>query len=900
MLAAGKEVQDNSSQGFLLQLVLVVLVGLGVTAVGFRHFVALDEQAVHRHLEQGTDTLISIVNPPVAFPNPALDELFSTLEDIRQAVVPEFPVTPDFLQGYLWETPMPGLDTSSLEYIPRISRTDMQERGNLQARFGDTLPADFNILVDNGDTLEPAPARDDYFPLLIEAGYDDFGETIGQDRYLDNPMIQIAMDKARDSADFIPYSMFPVVGRGDQTMVSRYFYAIYDSTVVPETVEERRNSLRGFVSVASFYPTEAFAGFYPESYQGIEASYFPAPGADLAGEGNPAVEAEMARGRLVETPYNLITDNNAPWVAMTRVTPEAVASYTTNNRWWMLFLGLVATAWLASLVIHYRRQTARIQAKVQRKTLDLQRRTEKLARVNEALERSEYRYRMLAENVSDVIYSLDLDGVCTYVSPSVTQQTGFAEQDYLGRSMADFLAPQSAEKIAPLLERARQLATGYRQQQKSIGVVECDMVCRDGSTLATENRLSLVRDDTGQHTGLLCVSRDITERKQSESEKQDLEEAYHHSQKMEAIGTLAGGIAHDFNNLLTGILGHAELLKMTLPENEEAMQGLSVIEKAAMRGKDLTGQLLGFARKGRYREVAVNLNQAIEEVCALLDRTIDKKIVVRCLPGDEAPMVSGDPGQLNQLILNLAVNALDAMPDGGELSIVAGIDDVTDNGNRQLDLAPGRYAFVEVRDTGIGMSPELMLHIFEPYFTDKDDVTHTGMGLAMVYGVAKNHGGAIHVESREGEGSRFKLYLPFVHREETREERQGGQDLQEKEGSILVVDDEKLVRDMAGTMLDKLGYRVELAADGHEAVDYYRDHWQSIDLVIVDMIMPTMGGIDCVQALKAINPVVNVIITTGYSQDRLAEDMQREKIDGFLQKPFRMDDLSALVESVMH
>ena len=368
-------------------------------------------------------------------------------------------------------------------------------------------------------------------------------------------------------------------------------------------------------------------------------------------------------------------------------------------------------------------------------------------------------------------------------------------------------------------------------------------------------------------------------RRRAEQERAELEERLLHSQKMEAIGTLAGGIAHDFNNLLTGIIGQAWVLKRQLDAEDPICHGIEAIETAAMRAAELTKQLLGFARKGKMENVTVDIRQVIDEVISILRHTLDKRIIVITATEEAHPLVAGDPTQLQQVLLNLAVNARDAMPEGGMLTV--------ETKNVTWDVGrPGKFLRVSVKDTGTGISAEIRERIFEPFFTTKPRDQGTGMGLAMVYGIVENHGGWIEVDANDGGGSRFAAYLPIaadnavVEAAEVVGEPIGG------EARILVVDDEPAIRDVVEQILPPLGYRVAYACDGQEAVDYYREHGDEIELALIDLVMPVMNGASCFRALKAINPAVRVLMVSGHGVDDVGEELVGEGLLGFVSKPF--------------
>lgn len=380
-----------------------------------------------------------------------------------------------------------------------------------------------------------------------------------------------------------------------------------------------------------------------------------------------------------------------------------------------------------------------------------------------------------------------------------------------------------------------------------------------------------------------------------------LEEQYRQSQKMEAIGLLAGGIAHDFNNLLAGISGFAGLLKRKhCAENEQLAKYVDPIIDAAGKGAELTKQLLAFARKGNYQKVSLNLHQLIESVSVILERTIDKRITILKHLDAESDLVLGDPSQLENALLNLGLNARDAMPSGGELQFRTSTSRISEKiespGGYRIEA--GTYLQVEVTDTGIGMDEETRERVFEPFFTTKEKGKGTGLGLAGVYGCVKNHDGYIQVESRQGTGTCVSILLPVTESKREASISSPDEELVAGKGHILVIDDEKAVREVTKEILEDLGYRVSLANDGVEGIELYRSQWQDIDLVVVDMVMPRMAGYECHHGLRQINKSVKVLVTTGYC---LAEDTQRLAggIAGFLRKPFGAPELSQAVSDAL-
>jgi two-component system cell cycle sensor histidine kinase/response regulator CckA len=383
-----------------------------------------------------------------------------------------------------------------------------------------------------------------------------------------------------------------------------------------------------------------------------------------------------------------------------------------------------------------------------------------------------------------------------------------------------------------------------------------------------------------------------------ESEKRMKEELFQ-SQKLEALGTLAGGVAHDFNNILQGILGYASLLKMKVPETDPIYNALSVIESSAERAGELTRQLLGFARKGKYVVEPLNLNDVVGEAYKIIARTFDRSIEVKTIFEDRLWSVDGDRSQLEHVVLNLCLNARDSMPGGGELSIRTANIEFSGADAPRLSGAAGKYAAIIVSDTGSGIDEEVRNHIFEPFFTTKEKGKGTGMGLAMVYGVVKNHDGFITVESEAGKGSTFTIYLPVVEKEAGTNEPDG-KSLPRGKGTIMIVDDEDFVRAFAKETLERLGYEVIEAAGGQEAVSLYSSGDGKTDLVILDLIMPKMSGEETYRELKKKDDHVKVLISSGYvSGERTKEILKEANIVGFIQKPYNISEMAETVKKAL-
>jgi CheY-like chemotaxis protein len=360
-------------------------------------------------------------------------------------------------------------------------------------------------------------------------------------------------------------------------------------------------------------------------------------------------------------------------------------------------------------------------------------------------------------------------------------------------------------------------------------------------------------------------------------------------------------VAHDFNNQLATIMGCAELVRMSSTDAAVIDEANNIIN-AARRSSQLTGQLLAFARKGQFQSVPLDVNQLVREVAAIIERSFDRRIVIRQQLAPESVVVMGDPNQIHNALLNLALNSRDAMPDGGELSIATCIKDfdASQTAPRPQELPPGRHVQISVSDTGTGMTKDVMQHLFEPFFTTKPPGKGTGMGLAAVYGTVRNHQGAINVYSEPGHGSTFRLYLPLCAAVAQPSAQAPSPPVQQRQKHVLVVDDEPLLCQTAAGLLKALGYGAVSCRGGAEAVAYYRDHWRTVDLVILDMIMPGMSGRETYRELRRINPAVRVLLSSGFSINGEAQAILDEGVQGFLQKPYTVQDLSVIVSKVLN
>ncbi len=503
-------------------------------------------------------------------------------------------------------------------------------------------------------------------------------------------------------------------------------------------------------------------------------------------------------------------------------------------------------------------------------------------RAEEALRKNEERYRHLVENQQDLIVEADVDGRLRFVSPSYCRLFGKTEEELVGQRFMPLVHAEDRGVTLQALERLFFPPHSCYVEQRAL-------TASGWRQLAWSDKAVL--DEHGEVTSIVAVGRDITDQRA-------MEERLRHSEKMQAIGQLAGGVAHDFNNQLTGILACGELLARALERDPDLHELAGMIVTAAEHSARLTRQLLAFARKGKGRTVTVDLHGTIQDLVSLLRRSLDKRIALTLDLAARPSTTLGDPGQLHNALLNLALNARDAMPQGGELTFatrVVRLDRERIEASR-LEVVPGSYLAVEVRDTGTGMGPETLEHLFEPFFTTKEVGKGSGLGLAAVYGTAKTHRGAVEVSSQQGKGSSFVLYLPLVQPEA---DRRGAEPAPAVEARrrILVVDDERVVRDVLRRLLERAGHQVLVADGGTEGLETYRRQWHHIDLVILDVMMSDMDGREALARMREVNPDIRAVLSSGYAVEAelpLATDGVR-----LLQKPYTLDDVTRVVAEAL-
>ncbi|MFH1350135.1 MAG: PAS domain S-box protein [Pseudomonadota bacterium] len=513
------------------------------------------------------------------------------------------------------------------------------------------------------------------------------------------------------------------------------------------------------------------------------------------------------------------------------------------------------------------------------------------------LQESEKKYRELVENANSIILRMKIDGTITFFNEFAQKFFGYEENEIIGKNAQGTILPDRESSRHDLEE----LVTTLHQEPELQIVRETENVRRSGDPVWVAWTYKPIFDINGNFKEILCIGNDITELKMAAQEKKNLETQLMHAQRMEAVGTLAGGIAHDFNNILQAIYGYTQILLMTKDPSDPDFKNLEAIDRSAQRASELTKRLLIFSRKIETMLMPLDLNQEVVQISKMLERMIPKMIGIELNLAANLQTINADAGQIEQVIINLGINAKDAMPEEGKL--VFQTKNVTlDEAYCKLHLGskPGEYVLLSVSDSGHGMEKEVLDHIFEPFFTTKETGKGTGLGLAMVYGIVKNHHGYITCESEPGRGAIFKIYFPAVEKE--MEEVEAEEEASEIKGgseTILLVDDEENIRDLGQNMLARFGYTVITAQEGESAIELYQKGKNRVDLVILDLIMPGMGGRRCLEKLIDINPLIKVIIATGYSTDGTTKKEIKEWAKGFMDKPYKLRQMLETVREVL-
>ncbi len=517
----------------------------------------------------------------------------------------------------------------------------------------------------------------------------------------------------------------------------------------------------------------------------------------------------------------------------------------------------------------------------------------------EALRQSEEKYRLLIENQTDLVVKIDPDGVFKFVSRSYCDLFGKTEDELLNQNFMPLVHEDDQEQTARAMESLFKPPYSCYLEQRA-------MTRHGWRWLAWADKAVL--DDQGNVTAIVGVGRDITDVKKAEADRLSMERRLLHSQKLESLGVVAGGIAHDFNNLLAAMMGNIEMALKNLDKDSSERSRLEKAQKAAVRAADLTKQMLAYSGKGKFVLQSVNLNQAVVENTQLFMSTISKSVNLELDLYQDIPHIHADPGQIQQVVMNLITNACEAVgPDNGKVSISSGAKyfnaEFFNAARGDYKPMPGNYVWLKISDTGTGMDQETIQKLFDPFFTTK--FTGRGLGLSAVLGIIQGHKGAIIVKSSPGQGSVFTVLFPVPDEEEdlilssTQKPEPVDMVNYNTVGTILIVDDEQMIRELAQEALEDLGYKTLTASDGEKALEVFKKNQEKVSCVILDLMMPNMDGVATFEHLRKMDQHVKVILCSGYNEQEATQRFEGQGLAGFLHKPFRLSDLKQEIEKIL-
>ncbi len=507
-----------------------------------------------------------------------------------------------------------------------------------------------------------------------------------------------------------------------------------------------------------------------------------------------------------------------------------------------------------------------------------------------AMRQQDEKYRTIIENIEEGFLETDLAGNFTFFNNSICKILGYSSEELIGMNNREYINSENSKRLNEIINEVRR--TGEPAQVKDFEVIR-----KDGDTRGIEFSVYLIKESKNKPIGFRWVVRDVTEIFKAEREKKKLEKQLQLSQKMEAIGSLAGGIAHDFNNVLMGMQGNASLMLFDIDESHPHYKKIKSIERYVENGSSLTRQLLGFSMGGGYEVRATDLKELIKRTSSMFGRA-KKEIKIHTNFLKKIWTVEVNQGQMEMVFLNLYINSLHAMPEGGDLHLLSENVVIDEGSAGNLKLKQGEYVKVSVVDTGTGMDKEIQEKIFDPFFTTKEKGRGTGLGLASASEVIKNHGGLIDVYSKKGKGATFNIYLPASDKKVIQEKELTRKILKGTE-TILLVDDEEMIIEVNQEILKALGYKTMIARSGKEAVETYKNNRDKINMVIMDMIIPGMSGKEVYDNLKKIAPEIKVLLSSGYSISGQAAEILERGCNGFIQKPFKLRELSVKIREVL-
>ncbi len=856
------------SRKLLPYAVLVILLGLSVFA--WRYFENLSVQEAQHRFDRYIDDKVRDITD-------RLDKYKIILQGGVGVFVASQEVTReewrDYYEHWQFSTDYPGIWRVSFSKVIQAPELD-QHTAEIRAHgFPDYA-------------VWPEGEREEYVPAVFLEPFDEQARRVlGFDLFSD-PKRRSAMEWARDTGGAAISEKLELVTMADHANHSGFlmFIPLYQRDLQRKTVEERRAVIEGYV-VGAFDLYYLMLGIFAEPMPKIRFRIYDGVGISSA---NLMYDSHVSPGSLNERPRPVFTATRTldlyghQWTLAFETTPAFEAEINTLAAR-ITLAGSTFTSLLIFLILKMMEGTGK--------------RAMSLARqMTRSLRQSEEKLRLVAENMEDVVWLRSEDNSkMLYVSPSYEKIWDRTCQSLYDRP--DSFMESVHPKDRPAVDAA------YEKYVKSSPFdLEYRIVRSDNDIRWVHARSYPITDDSGQIIGHTGVVSDITERRRAGEEREKLQAQLLQAQKMESIGMLAGGIAHDFNNLLHVMGGNLQLLGKGKPDDHPDKKRIKTIQKSIDRAAHLVRQMLLFSRKADIRTEVLDLNQEIHDAAKLLERSIPRMISIELILDENAWSINADPIQVGQVLLNLGTNAADAMSEGGRLIIeTANITLDQDFVRTHNGAKPGKYVLMTVSDTGTGMDPDTLEKIFDPFFTTKEVDKGTGLGLASVYGIVKAHDGYILCYSEPGQGTAFKIYWPAVTFEpgkdqkdsQTRSSLEGGSE------TILVVDDDNEIRELTSEVLEDSGYQVLSAESGEQALEIFSKKAKDIDLVLMDLNMPGMGGSQCTRKMITLDPSVRILVASGYAANVHGRDVLKFGAKDFISKPFQVNQLLAKVRQVL-
>jgi PAS domain S-box-containing protein len=557
----------------------------------------------------------------------------------------------------------------------------------------------------------------------------------------------------------------------------------------------------------------------------------------------------------------------------------------------------------------------RLEELVAERTAELQIRNEELQKSRDEYIAGEKKFRLLADNITDLIWAADMEMNYIYFSPSVEKMFGYTVEEALNVKLSSWITPESLKKIAGVylenieLDKAGKLPCDY-----SI-FIEVDQVRKDGTIFPAEIKLSFIKDDNKKSIGIVGITRDLTEKRRAEKEKEAIQSQLLQAQKMEAVGILASGLAHDFNNLLSGIIGSFNLIEIFIPEEnfpnrDKILKYITVGLESSERSSQIIKQLMTLSKKSELTLITVDINQSLHHILDICKNSFPKSVILDFRIDEQILYVMADPVQIEQVLLNLCINASHAMtimrkdnePTGGTLTVTSAILNSSDisgpipDGSRKFP----KWLRIDIADTGVGMNSETQNKLFSPFFSTKEQDQGTGLGLATSYNIIRQHKGFIKVKSETGKGSVFSIFIPCGKSDHAQlSVKQETGSLISGEGTILIIDDEKSILKVAEGILHQCGYNVITAETPFSGIDKYRDNFKDISAVLLDLSMPGKSGIEVFHELRRINPQVKVLLSSGMIDIEAKQKAFEMGVTGVIHKPYVAVELSSEISRVL-